>query len=416
MVISIHNPDRYMADLRTIVAQGRKRIGFLIGAGAAAGLMDPSTGKPLIAAVQGLTKDVLTALEPDYGAVIAAIQAVHPGANIETVLSRVRSLANVLGGSKVDGLDGPNYTKFSQRICDEIGSAVSVKLPPGDTPYKDLVNWIVGTDRDHPVEVFTTNYDLLLEEAFEAAHAPYFDGFTGGREPFFDPVSVATNDLPSRWTRLWKVHGSLGWQANSSGEVIRTGLTSATHLIYPEHLKYDLTQKAPYAALFDRLRAFLTTKDTLLISVGFSFADAHVAARVDESLAANPSASLFAFQYQELASEKFAEALAEKRPNFSVYARDRAIINGVAGDWRPGDPPARDWEPIRKTYWGSVGGGSPRFLLGDFSSFARFLVMSRSGQALDPPSAVAVPSSVVGSTSAATPAPIAPSAALGLTP
>ena len=31
---SLHNPDRYMADLRQILSQGRKRIGIFIGAGA----------------------------------------------------------------------------------------------------------------------------------------------------------------------------------------------------------------------------------------------------------------------------------------------------------------------------------------------------------------------------------------------
>jgi hypothetical protein len=69
---------------------------------------------------------------------------------------------------------------------------------------------------------------------------------------------------------------SLGWAGNAKGEVVRTGNATATHLVFPEHLKYDQTQKAPYAALFDRLRAFLMTPDTLLISTGFSFADAHM--------------------------------------------------------------------------------------------------------------------------------------------
>ena len=116
------------------------------------------------------------------------------------------------------------------------------------------------------VEIFTTNYDLLFEETFERARAPYFDGFTGGREPFFDPVSVARGDLPPRWTRLWKLHGSLGWCPGESDDVIRTGKSSHTHLVFPEHLKYDQTQKAPYTALLDRLKAFLSTSDTLLIS------------------------------------------------------------------------------------------------------------------------------------------------------
>ncbi len=38
MALNVHNPDQYMASLRTIIAQGRKRIGFLIGAGAPAGM------------------------------------------------------------------------------------------------------------------------------------------------------------------------------------------------------------------------------------------------------------------------------------------------------------------------------------------------------------------------------------------
>ena len=31
---TVHNPDRYMADLRQMLSQGRKRIGIFIGAGA----------------------------------------------------------------------------------------------------------------------------------------------------------------------------------------------------------------------------------------------------------------------------------------------------------------------------------------------------------------------------------------------
>ena len=38
MSLSVHNPDQYMASLRTIIAQGRKRIGLLIGAGGPAGM------------------------------------------------------------------------------------------------------------------------------------------------------------------------------------------------------------------------------------------------------------------------------------------------------------------------------------------------------------------------------------------
>lgn len=400
MSVSVHNPDQYMASLRTIIAQGRKRIGLLIGAGAPAGMAKEDGTYPLIPAVAGLTDLVLKALEGDYGAQVAALKAELPKHDIETILSRVRALAKVIGKSKVHDLDGEGFEKLGERICAEIGRVVDARLPSGTSAYAELVSWVTGTSRDHPIEIFTTNYDLLLEEAFEAVRAPYFDGFTGGREPFFDPVSIANNDLPARWTRIWKLHGSLGWCAGEREEVIRSGKSSATHLVFPEHLKYDQTQKAPYTALLDRLKAFLSTNDTLLISIGFSFADAHVAARIDEGLAANPSASVFAFQFKPLAEEQAACDLASRLPNFSVYARDKAVMNGIQGPWvLPADLPSKDWGPIRASYWGQPTAGDPQqFLLGAIEPFARFFASSRTAQ-------------MFGAAPAAPPAPVAPAGA-----
>lgn len=389
MPANVHNPDQYMAALRTIIAGGRKRIGLLIGAGAPAGMAKDDGSYPLVPTVAGLTTKVLDALAPIYGQQIDALKAELPKNDIETVLSRVRTLSKVIGKTKVHDLDGDGFAAFGKAICDEIGKIVDVRLPTKHSAYSDIVNWIGGTSRDHAVEIFTTNYDLLLEEAFEHARAPYFDGFTGGREPFFDPVSVASNDLPVRWTRLWKLHGSLGWCANSRDEVVRTGKSSATHLVFPEHLKYDQTQKAPYTALLDRLKAFLSTSDTLLISIGFAFADSHVSARVSEGLASNPSAGVFAFQFKKLAEENAARDLAAKCPNFSIYAPDGGMMNGIEAPWQlPPDLPSKDWAPIRASYWGSPATGEPaQFLLGAIEPFARFFASSRAPQVLTVPAA-----------------------------
>lgn len=380
----VHNPDQYMSSLRTIIAGGRKRIGLLLGAGASAGMCKEDGSYPLIPAVAGLTTQVLDTLHGKYGEQFEALKTeLAPKNDIETILSRVRSLSQVIGKATIHGLDGEGYAVMGDAMCDEIGKIVNVGLPSTGSAYSEIVSWIVGASRDHPVEIFTTNYDLLLEEAFERVRAPYFDGFTGGREPFFDPVSVASNDLPVRWTRLWKLHGSLGWRPNANGEVVRTGDSSSTHLVFPEHLKYEQTQKAPYSALLDRLRSFLATPDTLLISVGFSYADAHISARVGEGLSANPSASVFAFQFQNLDVEVNARDLALRLPNFSLYARNAAVVNGNAGPWRvPGELPTKDWGPIRSSYWKSAAGKeSAMFTLGAIEQFARFFSASRSMQA-----------------------------------
>ena len=376
-VTSVHNPDRYMSDLRQVLSQGRKRIGIFIGAGAPTAIQIDD-GRPLVPDVMGLTDEVVGELAEEDRQVVDTLKAgIEGSVNIETILTQVRKLSQAIGEWKIHGLDGAAYEELGKRICKHIGDKVASGLPDGPNPYSELVSWISGTQRNHSVEVFTPNYDLLVEEAFERARAPYFDGFTGSHKPFFDPASVAADELPTRWARLWKLHVSLGWKILDDA-VIRTGERTATEMIYPDHLKYDRVTRLPYSALFERLRKFLTTPDTLLICSGFSFLDSHICAVLDEALAANAHTAILAFQYRTLASEASVAGLAASRPNLSVYARDGAMINGVAGRWRPGQAPNEHWLDIRQTFWREEPtGNAAEFLLGDFAMLARFLALTQ---------------------------------------
>lgn len=381
---TVHNPDMFMADVRQILSQGRKRIGLLVGAGGPLSIcLDPDgkiseTGEPLIPGVEKLTQKVLGGLLGDEAVAAAAISAeLGAGANIEMILSRVRLLATAIGTAEVHDLDGSGYEALGKSICAIIGDLVKVELPPEPNPYSELIAWIGGAAREHAVEIFTTNYDLLFESAFERAKRPYFDGFSGGNLPFFDPVSVASDDLPPRWSRLWKLHGSLGWSLEGK-LVVRSGGRAASELVYPDHLKYDLTQRQPYAALFERLKHFLLQPDTLLLSVGFSFRDAHISALIDEALSMNANAAVFAFQHGRIEDEDAVCSLAAHRANLSVYASDGAVIGGVPGKWRFGET-MKNWEEIRKTFWGVARAGQPeQFLLGDYRYFTKFCALSHS--------------------------------------
>lgn len=381
---TFHNPDRFMSDLRQILSQGRKRIGLLVGAGAPmslrvndAGTLVSEGGHSLMPGVEALTTQAIEALSGRQKEAAEAIRSeLGAAANIESILTRIRLLQQALGPALVHGLDSEGYKALGAEVCKKIGEVVGAPLPKERNPYTELVSWVSGTLRAHAVEIFTTNYDLLFEEAFERSRASYFDGFTGGHLPFFDPVSVASDDLPPRWSRLWKLHGSLGW-ALEVDSVVRGRGRTASQLVYPDHLKYELTQKQPYSALFERLRQFLLTPDSILLTSGFSFRDAHICAVLDEALAMNANASVMAFQYMPLASEEPACKLAYERPNLSVYASDAAVIGGVKGIWRPGDPP-KNWEEIRATFWGPRWPGEQsKFLLGDFALLTRFCALAQ---------------------------------------
>ena len=387
---TIHNPDRFMVDLRQVLSQGRKRVGLMIGAGAPTAIrvnhqnQIAGSGAPLIPDVKGLTDAVVSALNDEDRKVVEILKKELKDAgtliNIETILTQVRRLAQAIGASSVHGLNARSYEALGRRICSEIGERVRAELPSGPNPYNEVISWIAGTQRLHSVEIFTPNYDLLAEEAFERARVPYFDGFSGSHRPFFDAASVSTDELPARWSRLWKLHGSLGW-AVSDDIVVRTGQRNATELIYPDHLKYDQVTRLPYSALFERLRHFLLTPDTLLLCTGFSFLDSHICAVLDEALAANAHTAIYAFQHRVLDQERAAARIARARPNLSVYARDRAIVNGVEGLWRPGHPPSEDWEEIRRTFWQTgPNGDRGEFLLGDFAMLATFLALTQAHQ------------------------------------
>lgn len=268
---STHNPDQYMFGFRQLASNGKKKIGVLMGAGAPVSINIGSSNDDwisLIPNLQGLTKTVKEKLSAKELKVHQDLEKSILSPNLEKVLSKIRALNEVIGDSIVYGCNSTEFLELSEKICNLIRDAVSKELPLGQTPYSELVSWINGVNRKHGVEVFTTNYDLLLEQALERSKTPYFDGFSGARDAFFDPSSISKNDLPSRWVRLWKLHGSIGWEKNDKNEIIRIPRSNNASMVYPSHIKYDQTQAAPFSSLFERLRNFILEPDSLLISTG----------------------------------------------------------------------------------------------------------------------------------------------------
>jgi hypothetical protein len=378
MTITVHNPDQYMYDFQHVLTHSKKKIGILLGAGAPVSINVGEAGAwvPLIPDIAGLTKIVKNSLlDPKDINAFNELEESLSDNNIELVLSRIRSLAEVIGEAEVHGLNAEGFTKLSATICKKIKEVVDKSLPIDENPYSHLISWVNGINRDYAVEIFTTNYDLLLEEAMEKARTPYFDGFSGSKNAFFDPSSISSNDMPARWIRLWKLHGSINWSRNSNNEVVRGDGSDEGTMVYPSHIKYDQTQSAPFSSLFDRLKNFLLEPDSLLLTTGFSFADAHITAKLDECLSENKSAAIFAFQFKELHEESFATQAAMRRPNISVYCKDGAVINGVEAKWKIGEEPSKNWKIIRQEYW-----DDNQFHLGDFVRFAKFLANSGGGK------------------------------------
>jgi hypothetical protein len=363
-----------MFDFRQIVTNGRKKIGLLIGAGAPVSINVAENGgyEPLIPNIEGLTKHVKESLSDELLLIFEKLEGNSKGNNLEKILSDVRTLADIIGEHEVHGANAYKYKELELAICSKIKNVVSKSLPEKENPYSELISWINGINRSYGVEIFTTNYDLLCEDALERSQTPFFDGFTGSRFSFFDPASISTNDLPPRWVRLWKLHGSIGWMMRDNEQVTRVPECEISNMVYPSHIKYSQTQAAPFSALFERLKNFLMEPDSLLITTGFSFADAHISSKISECLSANPTSAVIAFQYKNLEEETHAVDLAKRNPNLSIYCKNGAVINTINAAWKTGELPSKNWESVRKEYLDR----DRNFTLGDFKLLARFLAIS----------------------------------------
>ncbi len=359
--------------LRQALASDKSKVAFLLGAGCPLSIQIEGN-RPLIPDIAGLTKTVCAKLDQ------AMIQKLKKGSDlskgngvtIEDILSRVRSLIDVIGESKFEGLKKQDLTDMERSICDAITKEVDKELPDDITPYHNLASWISGIPREHPVEVFTPNYDLLMEASLESKSIPYFDGFVGSRSAFFDLHSVEHEKIPSRWVRLWKLHGSVNWWLDANGKVFRgtpKNKASNKQMIYPSHLKYLQSRRMPYLAMQDRLSSFLSTGQSVLVTSGYSFGDQHLNEIITQRLSANPRTVCFGLLYHDI--EQYTEALAcaKQTTNLHLLAKNATSSAGKDGRWEENEDGQYNYLVDKQD-----DGKRTICKIGDFASFSQFLL------------------------------------------
>ena len=338
----LFNPHRQLDILRQALSSDKNKVAFLLGAGGPVSVRVKKDGEtndaPLIQDIAGLTKTVCEKLNGENIKTILNRISLPKDkkATIEDILSHVRLLIEVVGKGNIDNLGRVDLVNIEKNICEHITSAVKQELPDEETPYHQLASWIRGIPRDNPVEIFTPNYDLLIESALETKNIPYFDGFIGSRRAFFDLHSIEQENLPPRWVRLWKLHGSINWWNDLDGNVFRghSDIDSNKQMIYPSHLKYSQSRRMPFMAMQDRLGNFLSSGQSVLITCGYSFADQHINEIIIQRLSSNPRAICFGLLYDNLDNYPEARMCAQKTTNLSLISRDAVFFGGEKKRWK----------------------------------------------------------------------------------
>jgi hypothetical protein len=112
--------------------------------------------------------------------------------------------------------------------------------------------------------------------------------------------------------------------------------------------------------MMDRLKAFLRKPGAILVSCGFSYRDQHINEVIDQSLRANPTASVHALLYGPLGDYSEAAKLASRLHNLALIAQDAGVVGGRQGLWAEQDAPNGDRETVTCD-------------LGDFAKFGSLL-------------------------------------------
>lgn len=97
---------------------------------------------------------------------------------------------------------------------------------------------------------------------------------------------------------MLKIHGSIDW-FQRNGKIIRAknGENANRVMIFPSSNKYMQSYQDPYFELMSRFQSKLKQPNTLLLTVGFSFSDNHIAQMIIQALKHNTSLNCLVTDY-----------------------------------------------------------------------------------------------------------------------
>lgn len=383
------NVIHHVNELKKVLAYS-KNIGFFLGAGSSCAF-----GLPGIDALTNEVKSKLNSvLKKSYENAEIDIASLNGGKSvtIEDILNYLRQIRDLTKEKKdreYKGIDGESAALLDKTICQEIYKIIKVKGDAADIKeLRKFFAWYDAATNGFIKEIFTTNYDMLLEMAMEANYIPYFDGFSGSYEPFFNPESIDVfpnaNDSTSRWIRLWKIHGSLNWSlkeetSTSAKRVVRVSVNNTPVnevMIYPSREKYALSRREPFIAYFDRLKKYMLKGELVFIFSGYSFSDQHINDIIFNALRQNPRLYVVVTCFLDEQVENM-RIYADAHLNLCVMGPKKVVANGSIYDWIYDD--SNEDSEGNEFYWNN---SSNQLILGDFKNLINFLVDNSGRQSM----------------------------------
>lgn len=175
--------------------------------------------------------------------------------------------------------------------------------------------------------IFTSNYDLAFEYAFDNLGIKYIDGFSGFHHRYFKPetfnydifypgsTTAGKVQRIEKVVRYFKLHGSISWVSDNersanniygieemSIDLIKRKAADDGNfgygnlMIYPTAVKKSYTLDLPYSELFRHFAYCTSQPQSVLFTVGYSFCDEHFNDIIYQALS-NPSFTLIIIDF-----------------------------------------------------------------------------------------------------------------------
>lgn len=175
-----------------------------------------------------------------------------------------------------------------------------------------LMNRMNSRQNPKNINVFTTNYDLFIEDALDKVSKTETFVINDGARGYFKRILDSSNfnrtvsyrgpsnnyvdEIPS--ISLIKPHGSVNWEKTADEEIeIRAEVVDNPIVVNPDGHEPRVTFEENY--FHDMLRIFQTELDkpqSVLFVIGFSFQDEHIAKMMQRALR-NKELNVYVFCY-----------------------------------------------------------------------------------------------------------------------
>lgn len=188
--------------------------------------------------------------------------------------------------------------------------------------HEELLLKLLAIKRYNQVNIFTLNYDILIETAAESLNIPLNNGFQGFQIRKFNPANfnyknyIETTDGNKKIEKninLVKLHGSLSWEYDEKVvpyKIVEKQLKlnkgalqyknifrqNREVIIYPTQTKKSYSLDLPYSEMFRQFNEAINKSNSTLFIMGYSFLDEHINDIILSSLA-NPYINIVIFMY-----------------------------------------------------------------------------------------------------------------------